>query len=334
MFLVTGATGRLGGRVVRLLRQAAMEVRALVRPGSEYFWLNDTGCDYFFGDLREARSLSRACRGVRYVVHAAGIEVESTDNHHSVVTLQGTIDLIDASVKRGIEHFVMFSCVGADRGFANPSFDCLDKAEQHLKASGLRYTILRCPVFAEDLAESARQLAQGRPWRMWGSPGGRVAPLSRKDAAIFALASLDKGHDRTLELGGPESLTTEQAVARACAVAGADASQVQWFGGVKSRAAALAARAAGRRWKHWIERQALLYGEDLAVDGPAVAAEMGLPLTPLDQALTEQLHAERLGEDPEDRDERVVHRQFQATVYSPGEGAWADLPEGPLREVD
>ncbi len=334
MFLVTGATGRLGGCVVRLLRQAAMDVRALVRPGSEYFWLNDTGCDYFFGDLRQARSLSRACRGVRYVVHAAGIEVESTDNHHSVVTLQGTIDLIDAAVKRGIEHFVMFSCVGADRGFANPHFDCLGKAEEHLVASGLRYTILRCPAFTEDLAESARLLAEGKPWRMWGSPDGRIAPLSRRDAAIFALVSLDKAHDRILDLGGPESLSTEQAVARACAAAGAQPTQVQWFGGVKSKAAGLAARALGRRWKHWIERQALLYGQDLAVDGPALASSLGLPLTPLDQALAEHLAAERLGADPEDREERVVHRQFQATVYSPGEGAWDDLPEGPLREVD
>ena len=49
MILVTGATGRLGGQIVRLLRAAKMDVRALVRAGSEYFWLNDTGCTYFFG---------------------------------------------------------------------------------------------------------------------------------------------------------------------------------------------------------------------------------------------------------------------------------------------
>ena len=52
VILVTGATGRLGSRIVRLLRRARLPVRALVRSGSYYYRLNDTGCGYFFGDLR------------------------------------------------------------------------------------------------------------------------------------------------------------------------------------------------------------------------------------------------------------------------------------------
>ena len=57
-------------------------------------------------------------------------------------------------------------------------------------------------------------------------------------------------------------------------------------------------------------------------------------LAAIDQALDEALAAWVPGQDPEDRNEKVVHRQFQATVYSPGEVLWEDLPDGPLRESD
>ena len=331
MFLVTGATGLLGGRLVRLLRQARLDVRALVRPGSEYFWLNDSGCTYFFGDLRDPKSLRRAARGCRFVVHAAGVRVETTENHHSVVTLKGTQDLIEAARDRGVERFVLFSVIGADRRIPNPWFDCLRQAEEHLEASGLPATIVRCAPFAEDLAESARDLAAGEPWRIWASPDAVVQPLARKDAALVAMASLDL-EPQTIELAGPERMTLGEAVEQACRVAGADASQVQWMTSVGLMAKL--ARVGGRRWENWIQRQRHLYGDDLTADAPAFLAQLGIPLTSYGDALAEHLGAEPLGADPDDRNEKVVHRQFQATVYKAGAIPYEELPLGPLREDD
>ncbi len=333
MFLVTGATGLLGSHVVRLLRRAKQDVRALVRPGSEYYWLNDSGCSYFFGDLRDPKSLRRALKGCRYVIHAAGIRIETSDNHHSVVTLKGTQDLIEAAEARGVERFVMVSAVGVDRGFPNPWFDCLRQAEEHLAQGGLDWTILRCSLFSEDLADAAERLASGDPWRVWGGKGSRVSPLARKDVAIYAMAVLDDEPGRTLELGGPETMSLETAVERACLAAGADPDEVTWLSGPAGVVAKLA-RVAGRRWENWIRRHQLLQGEDLAVDGSALSAELGIPLTDFDTALAARLAEDKLGLTPEDRNERVIHRQFQATVYRPGEVSYDSLPDGPLREVD
>ena len=333
MFLVTGATGLLGSRIVRLLRQARQEVRALVRPGPEYFWLNDSGCTYFFGDLRDPKSLRRALKDCRYVIHAAGVRVESSDNHHSVVTLKGTQDLIEAAEARGIERFVMVSAVGVDRGLPHPWFDCLRQAEEHLAQSGLDWTVLRCSMFAEDLADSAEALSRGEPWRVWGRKEARVSPLARKDVAIFALAALDDEPGQVLELGGPEEMSLEEAVGRACAAAGADPGEVAWQGR-KTPALARLARLGGRRWENWIRRQQLLQGQDLAVDGAALAAAYEIPLTDLEAAVAERLAEDKLGQEPDDRNERVVHRQFQATVYRPGEVSYESLPDGPMREID
>ena len=85
MILVVGGTGRLGNQVVRALRDQGKEVRALVRKGSEYFWLNDTGTNYFFGDLRDPQSLHRALRDCEAVISSATVRVEQTDNNHKTM---------------------------------------------------------------------------------------------------------------------------------------------------------------------------------------------------------------------------------------------------------
>ena len=334
MILVTGATGRLGGQIVRLLRAAKMDVRALVRAGSEYFWLNDTGCTYFFGDLRDPQSLRRAAKGCSHVIHAAGVGVENSENHHSVTTLQGSIDLIEAAKLRGVLHFVMISSIGAGRGYENPQFDSQRQSEEHLRASGMSHTILRCAPFIEEFAKLAKDCADGERPRFWGSKDAKISPLARRDAALFSVACLDhpSAKQATLEIGGPETLQMEALVQRALDKAGEQSGPV--WSGAGSLVAANLARVAGRRWKHWIQRQALLYGEDHAVDMAALSTDLGIPLTPIDQALDEALAAWVPGQDPEDRNEKVVHRQFQATVYSPGEVLWEDLPDGPLRESD
>ena len=52
MFLVTGATGSLGRRIVRQLREQYSLVRAFVGLLSTYDELEDRGADIFMGYLK------------------------------------------------------------------------------------------------------------------------------------------------------------------------------------------------------------------------------------------------------------------------------------------
>src|SRR5438045_9174792 len=68
--LVTGATGRIGSRLVpRLLttRPVRVVVRDIDRAGR--YW--DLGCDVVLGDLREPDVLKRAVAGTGAVLHLA-----------------------------------------------------------------------------------------------------------------------------------------------------------------------------------------------------------------------------------------------------------------------
>jgi NmrA-like family len=69
--LVVGATGNLGGRVVRELMQRGRHVRALVRDGTPASSLTEQGVEVVRGDLVEPESLEEALVGVGALVTTA-----------------------------------------------------------------------------------------------------------------------------------------------------------------------------------------------------------------------------------------------------------------------
>jgi uncharacterized protein YbjT (DUF2867 family) len=333
MILVTGGTGRIGGNVVRMLRQAAADVRCLVRMGSEYFWLNDTGASYFFGDLREPLSLRRAARGCDFVVHVAGLRLESTENHHEVTTLQGTLNLIEACKEEGVSHVVMVSCIGAGSDLPVASFDCLGKAEAALQASGLSYSILRPGPLLDDLGELVRKAASGEKASLWTQGEGPVRPLTSRDVAVYAIASLDHPAMRgqIVPLCGQEESTATELLQQMSEHAGIDADRIERRSGWLARRTK--SLALGRRWDNRIAEERALWDSPLCMDTSAWIDAIGIPLQPLSEAVLSVLQEGHPSEDPKARDERVVHRQFQATVYEPGEIHESELPDGPLRLI-
>jgi nucleoside-diphosphate-sugar epimerase len=75
--LVTGATGRIGGRVLPALGLGG-HVRVLVRdvPRAAPFW--DAGCDVVIGDLTDPDTVKRAVTGVDAVLHLAAVDADVT----------------------------------------------------------------------------------------------------------------------------------------------------------------------------------------------------------------------------------------------------------------
>ena len=122
-------------------------------------------------------------------------------------------------------------------------------------------------------------------------------------------------------------LTARAAFERACAVAGVTP---------EARVLPGPAVALGRRLGRPVRRYAHRLGEmhawlsqEFVADPEASGARFGIPLTSFDDALraAHQTHLEL--SDPELREQRMVHPQFYATVYRPGEAPLADLPSGP-----
>lgn len=72
-YLVTGATGLIGSNVCRLLLADGDQVRALVRPGSEFEPLTAIGVEPFEGDITAGEDVLRAAEGCEAIINSAAV---------------------------------------------------------------------------------------------------------------------------------------------------------------------------------------------------------------------------------------------------------------------
>lgn len=141
--LVTGATGKQGGHVVRELIARGHSIRALTRkPESPAaVALAERGVTIVPGDFEDQKSLERAARGVD-TVFAMATPFESGEQAE---TREG-INIVRAAAAVGVAHLVYSSVAGADRATGIPHFDSKFEVEKELRRSGVPFTII-APVF-------------------------------------------------------------------------------------------------------------------------------------------------------------------------------------------
>ncbi|MEH2359701.1 SDR family oxidoreductase [Nostoc sp.] len=207
MFLVTGATGGIGRRVVRLLRQREQSVRAFVRLTSRYSELEHRGAEIFIGDLLEEKDIQKASRGVQYIISAHG-----SDSDALSLDYRANIELIDQAKANGVEHFVFISVLGADRGYEDaPVFKAKRAVERYLAASGLNYTILRPAGLASNLLPLVERFRETGLYLLIGDRKNRTSIVSTDDLAKIVVDSVtvEAARNQILPVGGPEILLRE-----------------------------------------------------------------------------------------------------------------------------
>jgi uncharacterized protein YbjT (DUF2867 family) len=191
MILVVGSTGTVGGMVARRLLAEGRNVRVLVRPASNYQPLVEAGAQPVFGDLKDPASLKAACQGVDTVITTANSAMRGGDDNPMTVEHQGNINLIDAAAEAGIKQFIFVSASNASAESPAPFLAGKGKAEQHLVASGLPYTIIAPGPFTEVWVGmiAAAPVGQGLPVTIYSH--ARQAFIPMKDVLAFILAVVD-----------------------------------------------------------------------------------------------------------------------------------------------
>ncbi len=210
--LVTGATGRQGGAVLRSLQQKGFAVRALTRDPErpQARALVGHGTEVVRGDLSDPASLTRALDGVSGVFSVQSRSEEGVDGE----VRQG-IALADAAQRSRISHLVYSSVASADQHTGIPHFESKFRIEEHVRGTGLRYTILR-PVYFMENWLGMRDPIEGGVLAQPLSPETRLQMIAVDDiGAVAAMAFEKPGHwqGRAVELAGDELSMTELAQA-------------------------------------------------------------------------------------------------------------------------
>jgi nucleoside-diphosphate-sugar epimerase len=107
--LVTGATGKVGSRLVHRLAACEHHVRALVRDAKRAETLRRENVEIVQGDLLQPASLVAAVRGIDAVVHCAAFFRGATEEQAHAVNDLGTQHLARAARDAGVKRFVFTS---------------------------------------------------------------------------------------------------------------------------------------------------------------------------------------------------------------------------------
>ncbi len=183
--LVAGATGRTGLHLVQYLVEQGHKPTALVRESSDTSSLPQ-GVDIRKGNLADLQT--GVCEGMDAVIFAAGSGGSTGPEMTKKVDRDGAKRLIDLARESGVKRFVMLSSIGADQSNHTsdvaPYLNAKHEADEHLKASGITYSILR-PVALTDDARSKDVIL--------GDDVDKSAKASRQDVAYMLAEAATTG---------------------------------------------------------------------------------------------------------------------------------------------
>lgn len=166
---VTGATGFVGGHVVRALLDRGYEVRALSHSHKDIADLRDRNAvAVTVGDINDAGVLNELVRGCTAVIHLVGIIREAKNKRFETLHVEGTRSIIKACQRNGIERYVHMSALGVSDESKTEYQKTKFKAEQEVRASGLDWTIFRPSLIHGPGGEFTEMMAQ------WSR--GEIAP--------------------------------------------------------------------------------------------------------------------------------------------------------------
>lgn len=187
--LIVGATGTLGRQVARRAIDEGHKVRCLVRSQKKAAFLKEWGAELVWGDLCNPESLTVAMEGITAVIDAATSRATESLTIKQV-DWDGQVALIQAAKSAGVERFIFFSILDADKYPQVPLMEIKRCTEAFLADSGLNYTILRLAGFMQGLiGQYGIPILESQPVWVTGS-SSPVAYMDTQDIAKFAIRSL------------------------------------------------------------------------------------------------------------------------------------------------
>ncbi|MCK2151289.1 MULTISPECIES: SDR family oxidoreductase [Marinobacter] len=144
---IAGANGQIGQHLLQEMANSNHEARALIRHPDQGPDLQKLGAtETVVGDLEH--DCSEAMRGCDAVIFTAGSGPHTGPDKTIDVDQDGAIRLVDTARAMGIKRFIMVSSMRAEEPEKGPEklkhyLWAKHNADEHLKNSGLNYTIVR-----------------------------------------------------------------------------------------------------------------------------------------------------------------------------------------------
>ncbi|MDT0159244.1 MULTISPECIES: SDR family oxidoreductase [Bacillaceae] len=281
--LVTGATGKLGTKIVDSLLKTvpAEQVAVSVRNPEKAAGLEARGVDVRKGDFDSPETLDTAFAGIdRLLIISADGDNETRIRQHG--------NAVAAAERAGVK-FIAYTSIAKASESTNLMAPPHVATEAAIKKTGIPYSFLRNNWYLENEIPTIQAVLAGAPW-VTSAGNGRVGWATQQDYAEAAAAVLSgSGHENTIyELSG-KLLTQEELVSELGNVLGKDVNVQQ----VDDTAYAAIMKDAGLPEfiiPLLVGIQESIRSGSLEVESNDFEKVLGRPATPVKEALTEMVN--------------------------------------------
>jgi uncharacterized protein YbjT (DUF2867 family) len=210
LLLVTGASGYIGGRLMRALHDAGARVRCMARRPDELRARVPAGVEVVRGDVLDAASLPAALEGVDtayFLIHAM-----ATPRDFAREECEGARSFARAALAAGVRRIVYLGGLGSDEGLST-HLASRHEVGRILRESGVPTVELRASVILGSGSlsfELVRALVERLPVMLtprWVST--RTQPIAVTDVIAYLVAAADAPvHESTVvEIGGSDRVS-------------------------------------------------------------------------------------------------------------------------------
>jgi uncharacterized protein YbjT (DUF2867 family) len=219
---LAGASGFVGSRVLDDLLARGHEVTAHAHTERSRQELlgKYPSLSVVVGDVVDPAAMLRAVPpGTEAVIYLPGLlrEFPRKGISFQKAHVEGCRNVMAAAKRAGAQRWIELSALGAGPHAKTPYFRTKWEAEEHVRASGLDWTILRPSIIVDDrpsnrknfVGEIAKAIRELPFIPILGNGKYRMQPVSVDDVSQTIMQALEKPGTigKTYEMGGPEKLT-------------------------------------------------------------------------------------------------------------------------------
>lgn len=209
--LLFGASGNVGKQIAKEARRQNYEVTAVVRNSKKANDLAGLVSHVVIADVTKAKQLEGICRGFDIVISALGKSVSPNDNSKATfheVDFLANAAIIKEALNSGVAKFIYVSALHSERYTNLEYFKVHHELSEHLKKSGIDYSIIKPPSIFSAYLDVVDMARKGRLVNL-GKGDKTTNPIYEGDLAVVCVNSINS-HNSEIEAGGKEVLTRKQ----------------------------------------------------------------------------------------------------------------------------
>ncbi len=312
---ITGADGVLGNNLVRILLERSCKLKVFIETGRKAAYLEELEAEKCYGSILDYPKLLEAVKGSDIIIHAAA-KTDTWPPRHSdywKVNVEGTRNIIAAAREAGVKRLLHIGTANSfgpgdeespgdeTRPYAAGRYKldymCSKYAAQQLvleavKKDGLDALVLN-PTFMigpyDAKPSSGTMILAVYDGKMPGYPPGGRNFVYVKDVAVAIANAMEKGKKGECYILGNENLSYKEAFSKMASALGVKAPSLKMprfltlaYGGLLSTASSLF-----RFTPSITYPLALISTEKHYYTSKKAVSELGMPQTPLNEALRE-----------------------------------------------